>query len=306
MKTPRKQGRGAPKSDPVVSKALDHHVEKIAARSLAAQQRTTSIIDQRVLQDVLPFWDDNNRGVPNPLIRSGLFSVRNTEKREWMEIKMPSLSNYDIEYSGQDLQQDDLTIWMALVNLARNQPMSDAVYFTGYQLIKDIGWRMHTESYDRARDAIKRLKVTGIQIKTKDSTQGYSGSLIRDYKWAEKGQQGGEKTKWMVRFEPAVSILFMNDTTTLLDWEIRKKIGSRATTALWLHAFYQSHREPLPMGVEKIYELCRSGDTLSSFRRTLENALIRLVKVEFLTKYEIINDTVHVWRKVQPKLVTGN
>ena len=30
-----------------------------------------------------------------------------------------SLSNYEITYTGQDLQQDDLSVWMSLINLAR-------------------------------------------------------------------------------------------------------------------------------------------------------------------------------------------
>src|SRR2546422_3746837 len=41
----------------------------------AALQRTQSQIEQRVLQGVLPLWDDDNRGIPNPLVRSGLFTV---------------------------------------------------------------------------------------------------------------------------------------------------------------------------------------------------------------------------------------
>ena len=277
-------------------------MEVLQRKTTEALMRQRSVIDARMLQTVLPMWDDDNRGVPNPLIRSGLFSVRNTEKREYLpKLHIASLSNYNVSYTGQDLQQDDLTVWMSLINLARNQPMSDSVLFTGYQLIKDMGWRMHSDSYRRAKQSIERLKVTGIEISTNNSESAYSGSLIREYAWTASDDKGN--ARWMVRFEPTVSMLFMEDTTTLLEWETRKSIGTRATLALFLHSFYSSHRDPIPFKVEKLYELCRSGDSLSSFRRNIKNALTKLVDVGFLTMFVVKDDTVHVQKKLKPKLI---
>jgi hypothetical protein len=195
---------------------------------------------------------------------------------------------------------------MALINLARNQPISDSVFFTGYQLVKDLEWSMNSKSYKRVQESIERLKVTGIEIKAtlNDQKTSYSGSLIREYKWT--ADVGDSNTKWMVRFEPQVSLLFMKDSTTLLEWQTRKKIGSRASVALWLHSFYSSHREPHPISEEKLRELCRSGDKLSSFRRTLLVALQRLVNVGFLVSFNVVNGQVHVTKRLRPKLITVN
>lgn len=275
---------------------------KLNERTAQALQRQRSVLDARVLQQVFPFWDDENRGVPNPFIRSGLFSVKNTEKREFLQgLKIASSSLYDISYTGNELQQDDLSVWISLINLARNQPMSDQVLFSGYQLIKDLGWRMHSDSYRRAQESIQRLKVTGLEITSKNKEQGYSGSLIRDFGWAEMDEKGN--ARWMVRFESRISTLFLDDTTTLMEWETRKKIGTRATLAQWLHSFYSSHKEPIPIGIAKLHEMCRSGDTLSSFRRNIKNALEKLVTVEFLAGYTIQNDNVHVQKRVRVKLI---
>ena len=79
--------------DPTQQK-INVALEKIKARSQAAGIRQQSAIEARVLQSVLPFWDDENRGVPNPFIRSGLFSVKNTDKRENIKkMRIASLSN---------------------------------------------------------------------------------------------------------------------------------------------------------------------------------------------------------------------
>ena len=283
------------------SKSYDEALDALKARNADIEARQAIDYERRILQDSFPFWDDDNRGVPNPLIRGGLFGVGTSAKRAFLpNMQISSLSNYEITYTGQDLQQDDLSVWMSLINLARKSPLSDKVRFTGYQLIRDLGWRMHSDSYKRAQESIERLKVTGIKISTKNKSEGYSGSLIREFAWADADERGN--TKWMVRFEPRVSVLFMNDTTTMMEWETRKKIGTRATVAQWLHAFYATHREPFALSVEKIHELCRSEAQLSTFRRNLHNALDKLISVGFLSSFQIINDQVHVVRVNKPSL----
>jgi len=279
------------------SGSYDQALAKVKARAAMVIARQARDLEQRVLQQQFPFWDDEYRGVPNPFIRSGLFSVRTSVSREFQaNLKVASLSNYDITYAGQDLHQDDLSVWMSLLNMARNQPLSDKIRFSGYQLIKDLGWRMHTDSYRKAQESIARLKVTGIQIASKDQTEGYSGSLIREYAWADLDESGD--AKWMVRFEPRVSVLFMEDTTTFLEWEIRKKIGTRHTVALWLHSFYCSHRDPIPLPVSKLHELSRANSSLSTFRRNLKAALQTLVDIGFMVRYQIIDDCVHVKKRL--------
>lgn len=283
------------------SRNIDEALVQLQSRVATVKRSIEKSVDERVLQSVLPLWDDGNRGVPNPLIRSGLFTVRSTDKREFIKRKVASLSQYEVHYQGQELQQDDLSVWMSLINMAREMPVADAVYFTGYRLIKDLGLRMHSDSYKRIRASIERLKVTGLEIASADGTKAYSGSLIRDYAF-ESAEKNGN-AKWMVRFESKVAMLFMEDTTTLLEWETRKKIGTRATLALWLHAFYSSHRDPIPLPVAKIHELCGSGDKISSFRRNLDLAFKRLIAVEFLVHYDITNDIVQVKKKLRPKLI---
>lgn len=292
-----KTKEGSGKRSALSSKSKEFLDNKIAEIS----ERKRVAVEQIVLQQTFPFWNDENRGVPNPFIRSGLFCVKTTNNRNFMkEIVLPSLNNYAISYSGEELQQDDLSVWMALINLASKQQISDAVYFTGYKLLKDLEWTVNSRSYTRLQESIKRLKVTSIEVSTMNKDQAYAGSLIREYSW--EAQDGTGNLGWMVRFEPRVSILFMHDTTTMLEWETRKKIGSRAALAQWLHAYYQSHRDPRATSVQKLHELCRSEDGIPGFRRTLKNALQRLVEVEFLTSFNIVKDMVVLEKSAKPRL----
>lgn len=291
-----------------VASTFEQNMAKVKARTDLALIKKSVAIEERVLQHTFPGWDEDKRAVPNPFVRSGLFSVKNNkdDERKFLDkLVLPSLSNYRIEFTGKELQQDDLTVWLFLINCAKKQPIADSVYFTGYQIVTDLGWSINSKSYTRAKRSIERLKVTGLEVSSVNATTGekeqaYGGSLIREYSW--DALDGEKNIKWMVRFEPKISLLFLEDTTTLASWEIRKAIGSRATVAQWLHYYFESHSEPFPISIKKLHELCRSDDSVSSFRGSIKRALDKLVEVEFLTSYSIEKDLVKVIQNKKPRL----
>jgi len=269
-------------------------IEWAKAKAAEATARRHEAQAALVLQQVLPLWSEDMRGVPNPMIRSGLFGARNTRTRQnFDEQSVVSLSNFEILYTGKELLQDDLSVWLALINMASRQPLGDAIFFSGYQLVKDLGWRLHSESYDRAKDSIKRLKTNELKIQVKTGTAAYAGSLIREYAWKADTPDGG--TAWMVRFEPMIAELFREDSTTFLVWEQRLLIGQRATLTLWLHSYLSSHRDPYPISIPKIHELSRSEQKdLRFFKRRVILSLERLIEIGFLKSFHLDGDMVHV------------
>ena len=268
----------------------------------ALQRRGTSVDD--VLQEVFPLWTEDRRGVPNPFIRGGLFTTRRSTARESIRSqKIASLSNYAINYSGEELRQDDLSLWVCLLTRSRNGKIGQPIYFSAYSMIKDLGWRMHSDNYEKLRQSIERMKLTSVSVLTNNSKRGYAGSLIRDYAFDAIDEKGD--VKWMVRLEPAIIELYNFDSTTLLEWNQRKKIGARSTIALWLHAFYSSHSEPIPFSVSKIHELSRSEEKkMANFRIRLRQSLDKLVEIGFLVNYKIANDLVYV-QKANNSVASG-
>lgn len=264
------------------------------AKAAEAVARQRSAQEQIVLQQVLPLWSEDNRGVPNPMIRSGLFGVKQTTSRAivWSK-EIAALSQYSVFYKGQELLQDDLSVWIALLHRASRQPIGDTIFFTGYELVKDLGWRMHSESYARIKECISRLKANELKIQLRGGAAGYAGSLIREYAWDALTPEGDER--WMVRFEPMIAELFRDDTVTFLAWEQRKRLGSRAALAQWLHAYFASHRDPFPITIQKIHELTGSEQKeMRFFKRKVRESLERLIEIGFLVEYNIEGDTVRV------------
>lgn len=253
------------------------------------------------LQAVFPEWDDDRRGLPNSFVRCGLFTAASANSpRQWLQDEVvASLSNYTVAYSGRELRQDDLSVWLAIVNMGKSQPLGEPIHFTAYRLITDLKWRVHSETYASIKAIIERLKVTSVKISTVDQKSQYAGSLIRDFLFNDTDPNG--KTCWTVRLEPSIAKLFLEDTTTLFEWQIRCALGRRASLAAWLFSFYCTHANPIPYHVEKIHELCKSEDRLMrSFKANLRAALEKLVTEGFLTTYSIQNDVVQVVRARGP------
>lgn len=287
--TPARTGKGTR-----VRGGSNASIEWARQRAADALARRHSAQEAMVLQQVLPLWNEEHRGVPNPMIRSGLFGTKATNNRQYLKGEaIASLSNFNIVYKGEELLQDDLSVWLALINMAARQRIGDAIFFSGYELVKDLGWRMHSDSYNRCKESISRLKANELKIQVKAGDSGYAGSLIREYAWAAPSPAG--ETKWMVRFEPMIAELFREDTVTFLAWEQRRQIGPRATLALWLHSYFTSHREPFPITIQKIHELCKSDEKeLRFFKRRVKTSLERLVEIGFLASFSIEGDTLHV------------
>lgn len=253
------------------------------------------------LQTLFPDWDDDRRGLPNSFVRGGLFTAASANSpRQWIKDELvASLSNYSISFTGEELRQDDLSIWLAIVNMGKSQPLGEPIHFTAYRLITDLKWRVHSETYASIKAIIERLKVTSVKISSTDQKSQYAGSLIRDFLFDDRDPNG--KTCWTVRLEPSIAKLFLDDTTTLFEWQIRCALGRRASLASWLFSFYCTHADPIPYHVEKIHELCKSEDKhIKSFKVNLRAALERLVTEGFLSSYSIQNDFVHVTRARAP------
>lgn len=268
-------------------------VSKMRAKSQGFAPETT------VVQ--LPLWSETSRGLPNALARGAIFSARSPSEPRFL-IKgeqLASLSNIQISYRGEDLRQDDSSVFMNLLHIARTQPLGNCVYFTGYSMLVDLRWGVNGPAYDKLKECIDRLSATSVTviITINGKRHAFGKSLVRSFEWRDEVTKT-PMAQWRVTLEPEIVNLFSENTFTLIEWEERRQIDSRASLALWLHSFFATHEKPYDYSVAKYYEL--SGSRVKSmfhFRSGLKKALSKLQKIGFLRSYQIdARDMVHVER----------
>ena len=118
-------------------------------------------------------------------------------------------------------------------------------------------------------------------------TRMTSPPLRAAFYWKDDAS-GEVLSQWCVEFEKEIVLLFGDAAYTLIEWNERHMIGTRATLALWLHSFLATHERPIPLSVEKYFELCESRcQRLYHFRDQLKQALNRLIKIGFVDHFKI-------------------
>lgn len=252
----------------------------------------------------LTFWPPSERGIPNELVRSAVFSVKNRKERRQMyranePLRVPVIGGGEVIYIGEELRQDDESVWMQLVHLAK-ESRSDWVSFTPHSFIKALGWPNKGSSYKRLLTTLRRLGTSGIEVYSSRFDKGVSTKLIAKYEYA-----ASESKPWRVQvFDKDDQLLFLFDKLySRLDWDTRLALSEGVAT--WLHGFFSSHRDPydhkietLAIGAGLLVEAledealplaertAKKKKRLNEAKRTMKRALDELVGVGFLKSFE--------------------
>lgn len=259
-----------------------------------------------LLPDTLPAWPNIQRGVPNALARSALFCVgKRGERRYYNKEVVAAAKGTELVYTGSELRQDDLDVFLQVLHLAKEQKLGENIKFTARSMIVALQWQTHSDSYERLSDAMNRMKATAIRLTVENQTGGrisYTGSLMGEFTWRETGSNEPLR-EWTVSLEKNIVKLFAPDAYSLLNWQSRLDL---APLAKFLHSYYSTHKEPFPVKVETLHKLTNSGvKELYKFRYSLKKALAALVDSGFFLDARIDpkSDLVYVERKADIKLI---
>jgi hypothetical protein len=255
---------------------------------------------------MLPLWPNDVRGLPNAMARSALFNVagHRAGKRELLKQRpIEALSGIAITYTGEELRQDDEDVFLQLLHIGRSQDLGTVVRFTGYAMIKDLGWDNSSKGYTRLIECISRLKATSLELQvddplTENGVMGYGGSLIDKFTFRDL-KTGTSMREWEILLDAKIVALFTPTSYTRLDWTTRLRLKPMAK---WLHSFYHTHQQPFPMKVATFHSLMGSkAKQLRQFRASLKDSLQELVDCGFLdsAKVDQRTDMVVVERKGQ-------
>ncbi len=244
----------------------------------------------------LPFWPDVTRSLPNEILRSALFSAKNRNAERVMLKSEPIaiIGDGRITYRGEELRQDDETVWLQLVHLARQYLVGQLVEFTPHSFCLAIHWKINKKSYERLKESLRRMQATGLDVYSKQLDRGVSLSMIPFFEYEDSETQK-KLPLWRVRIAPELVELFGNDHYTRIEWEQRLRLPDGLAT--WLHGYLASHRVPHPIKIETVAQ--GSGMTTANkpeLRRLIKRALTNLIECGFLLSFDLANDLVTVKR----------
>ncbi len=291
-----------------IQNRIDNAQEKSRARrnkELAVQYEKGQLVS----------WPENERGIPNELVRCAVFSAKNRKQKRAIyransPLVVPIIGGGQVIYIGEELRQDDETVWMQLVHLAKESCSEHAV-FTSYSFIKAIKWPINGASYTRLLTSIRRLATSGLEIYSDRFRKGVSINLIANYQYSKESDMS-----WKVQvFNKENNLLSLFDKLySRLDLETRLELPAGITT--WLHGFFSSHREPFDHKIEtlaigagicldsvedeyldKASRVAKRKERLREAKRRIAGSLKALKEIKFLSSFEVTRGgLIHVVR----------
>lgn len=284
---------------------LAKRIQATADKQKAANRERKK--QELLLNPQLTLWVEAVRGAPNELLRTALFSAKNrkTPRRNLRSASLAVIGDGEVIFTGQELRQDDETVWLQLVHLARSNGIAQRFEFTPYSFCKSIGWPTTGQSYDRLDDCMTRLQATSLRIRSKRLGDAVSMSMLPVFTSNRKRAADESARPWIAGLHNELVLLFADFQYTRIDWQRRLELPEGLAT--WLHAYYASHRDPFPVNAETLWKGSGLADDADvnpprdeapearkdrlqrqrNFLKTLKAALDSLKKIGFLELYEI-------------------
>lgn len=239
----------------------------------------------------LPFWAELKRGTPNSFLRSALFSAIQSKDRVFVKDAIVfSQQGIIVKFTGEQLNQEDLTLWETLVHFYKEQPLGYTIEFTTYRMLKLLELGTGGIEQQRLHTSIKRLIACAVEIE--HNGRKFIGSLITSCR-----QDDATKT-YTLELGKELIQLFGEDQWTAIDSQQRLELRCKPL-AQTLHAYYSSHKTPYPVKLDFLQQLTGSRNSQpASFKRQVCTALDALVSIKFLQDYSVVGDLVSVRRMI--------
>ena len=283
------QGRAGENMATKGDKAID---DKLARMKEVSRQREAAQVIQ------LPLWPEPKRGTPNSFIRSALFAAIQSKDRVFLkEATLASQKGITVKFTGEQLNQEDLSVWETFAHLARQHPLGHLSEFTAHGLLKSLGMHTGLSQHKQLHSTIIRLTACAVEITHEGKT--YCGPLVKS------GLKDELTSHYRIELNRELIRLFGENQWTALDWQQRQGLRGKHL-AQALHAFYSSHRQPFPIKLDTLRSYVGSKNfQKAGFKVKLRAALDELVKIGFLSGYAIDGDIVSVDRSATSLLQNG-
>ncbi|QJC31053.1 plasmid replication initiator TrfA [Enterobacteriaceae endosymbiont of Macroplea appendiculata] len=277
------------KTDQATLKNQDTHTKTVVTQKVELQQQQSlqcKIISNKT-NSVMPYVAKDKRIIPNIMLRSSLFGIIKKGHRKYEKNVLKfSLQNITIRFTGEQLDQTDLDVWLECLHRLCFVPMGSKVEFTAYSFLKSIDRRTGTKDYKWLKTCLVRLSICIIEVGFQNCF--YVGHLLHEY------YKNISNKKHVIILNKRIVAFFKDDMWTAISLIERKKLKGKYLSQ-WIHCFYCSHKIPLCYKVSTLNKLCGSTTKkLWKFRQSLKRALLVVTHSTGWKCWIDRNDFVHI------------
>lgn len=265
----------------------------VQQKAVEAQEKIEQRAAENPVQMFLPGFDIG--AMPNHLNRSSFISPIARGKRKFhRQIQLISRADCILEYTGEQLDEADGDLVMALIFFAQPYPLGVAVPLNRAKLLQKLGRSTGKTQYEWLHRRLKALRegVLFLEAKKPDGSTRYkignmqSFNILKELNYAEEGED------YTYTLDPRWVTMFSNREYALLDWDKRMQIGRGQDMAKALQRLVATSSNPVQhYALDWLKDKMQYTSPMRKFRETLESAVRELVRLEIIAKGVIEKST---------------
>lgn len=282
-------------------KTLDESLKAIKDRTEAGRQAAERNAAETPKQMFLPGFDIG--AMPNHLNRSSLIApIARGKRKTHSQTVMVTRSDCVLEYSGQQLDEADGDLIMALIAFARPYALGTPVPLNRKELLRKIkpGGIGRTQ-YEWLHSSIKRLRegVIFLEARKPDGSTRYKIGHMHSFSIVKELDYNEETEVYTYMMDPRWMQLFGNREYGLIDFEKRLQIGRNQDMAKTLQRLVATSSDPVQRyALDWLKVKMDYSSPMRKFKEALLAAADELTRLEIIVKGSIEDST-----KGKPQLV---
>lgn len=275
-------------------KLTKNPLERLRDRAVDAQQRKEQKAAETPVQLFLPGFDIG--AMPNHLNRSSFIApIARGRRKTHHQTVMVSRSDCVLEYSGEQLDEADGDLIMALIFFAQAQALGTPVLLNRKELLRKIKTgAIGSSQYDWLHRTLKRLRegTLFLEAKKPDGAPRYTIGRMESFSVLKDLSYDDVREIYTYTLDPRWVLMFGNKEYSLMEWDKRMQIGRGLDMAKTLQRLVATSADPVQR-----FELARLKTQMEyispmrKFKEALTAAVRELERLEIIAKGRIEDST---------------
>jgi hypothetical protein len=287
--------------EPKRKKTLDESLALARTRTESVRKVAEAKAAEKPAQLFLPGFDIG--AMPNHLNRSSFIAPIARGRRQFhRQAVMVTRRDCVLEYTGEQLDEADGDLIMALIFFAQPQPLGISLPLNRKELLRKIKpGGIGSTQYEWLHRSMKRLRegTLFLEAKKPDGSTRYSIGKMESFNILKDLSYNDESETYTYMLDPRWVIMFGNREYSLLNWDKRMQIGRGLDMAKTIQRLIATSADPVQRyALDGLKSQMEYTGRMRDFRDAISRAVRELERLEIVAKGSIEDST-----KGMPQLV---
>ena len=275
-------------------KTMDELLERAKQRGAAGREVTEQKAAETPRQMFLPGFDIG--AFPNHLNRSSFIApIARGVRKFHRQAEMVTRRDCVLEYTGEQLDEADGDLIMALIAFAQPFPLGTPVPLNRKELLRKIKpGSIGSTQYGWLYKSMKRLRegTLFLEARKPDGSTRYTVGKMESFNVVKDLNYDGDSETYTYVLDPRWVVMFGNQEYSLIDWDKRMQIGRNQDMAKTLQRLVATSSNVVQHYVlDDLKDKMQYAGRVRDFKDALERAVSELKRLEIVANGRIEKST---------------